>query len=208
MKTVCLFYGAPIFKYRLDDYTRFNTMEEVLREYVREVNVGVKGSGTTLRFKMVNDIEREIYPDDLLVMVDGIPLFNFNKIFSIDPLKIKRLEIINRNYVLGNFIFHGLANFLSYNGLYDGLQLDANAITIDYEGLQLQREFYAPDYSTDAKHNSRLPDLRTTLYWKANVDEKQVQFYTADNKGRYLIVLQGIDSNGKTITSTSQIEVK
>jgi hypothetical protein len=33
------FYGRPQRKYRLDDYVRFPTMEEVLREYVQEINV-------------------------------------------------------------------------------------------------------------------------------------------------------------------------
>jgi hypothetical protein len=33
------FFGTPDNQYNLDDYTRFSTMEEVLREYVYEVLV-------------------------------------------------------------------------------------------------------------------------------------------------------------------------
>jgi len=202
------FYGKPLYSYNLDDYVRFNTMEEVLREYVREISVGVKGSGSSLRFKLFNENDRDLYSDDILVMADGIPLFNANKAFSIDPLKIRRLDVINRNYILGNNLFHGIANFTSYNGTYGDLKLDPKAVTIDYEGLQLQRGFYSPDYSSETLRSSRLPDLRHTLLWMPDVTTKQINFYTGDNKGKYLIVLQGINAKGQTIYTTSQIEVQ
>ena len=203
-----VFYGQPLHRYKLDDYVRFNTMEEVLREYVRQVSVGVKGNGASLRFKMFHEINRDLYSDDMLVMVDGVPLFDPNKVFQLDPLKIKQLDIINRNYVFGPTSFRGLANFSSYNGFYEGVELDARAITIDYEGLQLHREFYSPDYSTDMQRSSRLPDLRSTLYWQPKVNTQQLSFYTGDNKGHYLIVLQGIDADGTMVYTTSQFEVK
>jgi hypothetical protein len=202
------FYGMANNKYRLDDYKRFTTMEEVLREYVREVNVGIKGSNTSLRFKLLNETRREFYTDNILVMVDGIPLFNANRIFNVDPLKINNIEIIPRNYVLGSSVFQGVANFLSYDGTYKGLELEPNALTIDYEGLQMQREFYVPDYSTEAQLNNRIPDLRNTLLWVPNVSSNQISFYTGDNKGKFLVVLQGITENGQPISSTAQFEVK
>ena len=37
------FFYKPSKTYLLDNYTRFTTMEEVLREYVAEVNVGRRG---------------------------------------------------------------------------------------------------------------------------------------------------------------------
>jgi hypothetical protein len=202
------FYGRAVYRYMLDDYKRFNTMEEVLREYIREINVGVKGSGTSLRFKLFNETFHENFSDNILVMVDGIPLDTPNKVFSLDPLKIKRVDIINRNYVFGDITFKGLANFSSYDGVYEGLDLNPKALTIDYEGLQLQREFYSPDYSSELHRNSRLPDFRTTLFWMPDVHSRQISFYTGDIKGRYLAVLQGIDESGQTIYAQSQIEVK
>ena len=41
------FYYEPYKTYLLDNYTRFTTMEEVLREYVVEVNVGKEGKRIT-----------------------------------------------------------------------------------------------------------------------------------------------------------------
>lgn len=202
------FYGQPTASYYLDDYKRFGTMEEVLREYVREVNVGVKGSGASLRFKLWNETERSFYTDNILVMVDGVPLFNPNAIFSYDPVKIRSLEVIPKSYVFGSSVFHALASFRSYNDNFEGFDLSSHAVQVDYEGLQLSREFYAPDYSNEQLRANRIPDLRNTLYWQPVVNSNDVKFYTGDNKGRYLVVVQGVDAQGKTVSTVSEFEVK
>ena len=202
------FYGKPMNAYRLDDYKRFATMEEVLREYVREVNVGVKASGSSLRFKLFNELNREYYTDNILVLVDGVPLFNPNLIFNFDPVKIKALEVITKNYVLGSSVFHGLASFKSYSENFEGFDLTPEAVAVDYEGLQLHREFYSPDYSDAQQRNSRIPDLRNTLYWQPVVNSSAVNFYTGDNKGSYLVVVQGVDAQGKPVAALSGFRVK
>ena len=202
------FYGKPMNAYRLDDYKRFATMEEVLREYVREVNVGVKASGSSLRFKLFNELNREYYTDNILVLVDGVPLFNPNLIFNFDPVKIKALEVITKNYVLGSSVFHGLASFKSYSENFEGFDLAPEAVAVDYEGLQLHREFYSPDYSDAQQRNSRIPDLRNTLYWQPVVNSSAVNFYTGDNKGSYLVVVQGVDAQGKPVAALSGFRVK
>lgn len=202
------FYGKPMYTYRLDDYKRFGTMEEVLREYVREVNVGVKGAGTSLRFKLFNEINRDYYTDDILVVVDGVPLFNPNQIFDYDPAKIKNLDVITRNYVLGSSVFHALASFGSYQQNFEGFEPVPQAVKVDYEGLQMQRLFYVPDYGNAALKNSRLPDLRNTLYWMPFVETDKVNFYSGDNKGQYLVVMQGVDAEGRPVSSFTSFQVK
>lgn len=202
------FMGKPMYSYHLDNYSRFTTMEEVLREYVREINVGAK-SGGNLIFRITNEIDRESYSKDTLVVVDGVPLFATDKVFKLDPLKYRQLEIITRNYVLGQANFHGLASFSSYQNNYADLDLDQRAIIVDYEGLQLQREFYSPVYQSVDQINSRIPDLRTTLFWSPQVDVNQPAiFYTGDTKGKFTAVLQGMDINGKPFSAQTNFEVK
>ncbi len=202
------FYGQPTATYRLDDYKRFGTMEEVLREYVREVNVGVKGSGSSLRFKLWNENERTFYTDNILVMVDGVPLFNPNAIFNFDPVRIKTLELIPKSYVLGSSVFHALASFRSYTENFEGFELAGNVAQVDYEGLQMSREFYSPQYGNEQLKGNRIPDLRNTLYWLPVVNSADVKFYTGDNKGRFLVVVQGVDAQGKTVSAVSGFEVR
>lgn len=202
------FYGKPDYSYLLDNYKRFTTMEEVLREYVREISVGVKGAGR-LDFKLLNETNREINTDNILVTIDGIPVPDPDKIFDMDPLKVRRIDIIPKNYVLGTSVFYGLASFLTYKENHEGVDIDPKALRLDYEGLQIKRQFYSPDYSMEQRRRSRIPDLRNTLFWNPDISiNQQVQFYTGDNKGKYLVVVQGLTKDGEPVATVAAFEVK
>lgn len=201
------FFGKGQIVYLLDDYVRFVTMEEVLREYVREVSVGAKGGN--LKFKLLNEVQHEYFSDNILVLIDGVPLHDPDKMFEVDPMKIRRIDIIPRSYVLGPSLFFGLANFSTYKENYENIDIDPKAVRLDYEGLQIKREFYSPDYSNPDLRNSRIPDLRNTLYWSPNVTgAQQIQFYTGDNKGKYIIVVEGLNVNHEPVSAISSFEVK
>jgi hypothetical protein len=181
-------------------------MEEVLREYVREIGVATKGSAPTLR--IFNETDRQYYNNNILIMVDGVPLSDPDKVFALNPLQFRQIDVINKNYILGPSLFYGLANFFSYDGFYEGLELNPQSLRIDYEGMQLQREFYSPDYSSAEQKDSRLPDLRTTLYWQPYVNGKGFSFYTGDSKGQYLVLLQGLAGDGRPVSNHYTMEVK
>jgi hypothetical protein len=192
------FYGQPDRKYFLDDYTRFNTMEEVLREYVEEIALR-KHQGKT-HFKLLAGPHR-FFEDDALVLIDGVPIFDHDKIMAYDPLKIKKLEVVTREYFLGSMVASGILSYTTYKGDLDGFQLDPNSLVSEYEGIQLKREFYSPVYETNNQIDGRLPDFRNLLYWSPDIKtdaqgKKQFSFYSSDQKGRYRVVLQGITSKG------------
>ena len=162
-------------------------MEEVLREYVRGISVGARRG--KLSIKMFNPSEHDFYSGDVLVLLDGVPLSDANKIFTYDPLKIRELDVIQSRYVLGEAVFNGVASFSTYDGIFDGFSLDPALVAIDYDGLQLQREFYSPSYSTDEQLEKRIPDFRTTLLWAPDIHtdnegKAMLQFYTSDRRGK------------------------
>ncbi len=205
------FYQNPDAIYWLDNYKRFTTMEEVMREYVTATNVKLRNGKFTINLQ--DKMGNKWFDDNPLVLLDGVPVFDINKIMQYDPLKISRLEVVNNRYFIGNSVFNGILNWTTYKGDLKGFELDPHATVIDYEGLQLQREFYAPSYDDDKKLNSHVPDLRNTLYWSPSIHTDQegkqtVNFYTSDARGKYLVVLQGISADGKFGSRTIQLEVK
>lgn len=205
------FYGKSHYRYALDEYTRFTTMEEVLREYVTQINVLLRGG--KLHLRMLDEDRRAFYEDNVLVLVDGVPLVDVNKIFEYDPHKVRQLDVIARGYLLGPYYFKGVASFTTYAGNLEGFALDPRVLMVNYDGLQLQREFYAPVYETAAQQGSRIPDFRTTLLWKPDIATGEkgstgLSFYTSDLKGRYLGVLQGLDNDGRPASTTFTFEVK
>ncbi|WP_051017675.1 hypothetical protein [Pontibacter sp. BAB1700] len=81
-----------------------------------------------------------------------------------------------------------------------------------YEGLQQKREFYAPAYDTPEQKRSRLADFRNLLHWSPEIrlqpgKGEQVSFYTSDQPGTYLVVVQGLTAAGETGYELLQIRV-
>lgn len=203
------FYGMPDERYMLDDYTRFKTLEEVLREYVPGVKVRIKKDG--FHFTVLDNPNRSIFSDPPLVLLDGMPVFNTNRIMAMDPLKIQKLEVLDSRYFQGRSMYSGIVSFTTYKGNLDGFPLDPKALVQEYEGMQLQREFYAPRYETPAQQQSRLPDLRNLLYWNPAVTTtsaaRALEFYTSDQPGMYQVVVQGLAANGLSGSTSLAFEV-
>lgn len=202
------FYGKPDERYRLDDYTRFPTMEDVLREYVKGVWVRKKDE----KFQLIlpNPMEHRVIKDPL-VTLDGTPIFNINDVMKIDPLKIKQIDVTTRKLYLGSFDFEGLVAITSYKGDMAGLPLQSTLQTHLFDGLQLSREFYSPKYETEIVKN-RIPDFRELLYWNPKVTTDAtgkaiLEFYTSELEGTYFVVTQGITKEGIAGSNITTLKV-
>ena len=203
------FYAQPYKTYLLDNYTRFTTMEEVLREYIREVNV--VRSQHRYHIKVLND--KGFLEGDPLVMLDDVPVFNIDKVIAIDPLKVRKLEVIRERYFYGPSVSEGVLSYTTFKGDLGGVEMDPHAVVLDYEGMQLKREFYSPVYNTEKAEKSRVPDFRSLLFWSPDVYTNQagkgvVSFYTYDQKGKYVGSIQGINDNGDAGSQYFSFEVK
>jgi hypothetical protein len=204
------FFTHADYSYLLDNYIRFTTIEEVLREYVREINI-TRPHGH-LHLVMLNEPSHSVFNDTkTLVLLDGVPVPN-DRIFSYDPLKVKKLDVIPREYILGPSHFSGIASFTTYKGDYEGLELDSSSLQIEYEGMQYHRQFYAPAYSTIRQTQGRLPDFRNVLYWSPDIrtgtKTTPVEFYTSDIPGDYLIVIQGLSPDGRAGVTYKRFTVR
>lgn len=194
----------------MDDYVRFTTTEEILREYVPDV--AVRKSNGQFQLYIFNWETERHYKTNPLVLLDGVPV-SIQKIMTYDPLKLRQLQVVTDRYVSGDFTYDGIISFTTYHGDLNDLQLDAKAVKLDYDGLQLQREFYSPVYETPEQVASRLPDFRNLLYWSPDIQtdtagKAMVHFFTSDLKGKYVAVLQGIDGNGHAGAYSFGFEVK
>jgi len=194
------FYGKPDEKYLLDDFTRFPTMEEVMREYVP--GIMVRRRKEKFHFLTVDLSSHTLYRDNPLVLLDGIPVFDINKIMNYDPRKVRKLDVMTHKYFLGNLSFAGIVSYTTYQGDLLDFEMDPHTFITNYEGLQLEREFFSPVYQTQQQRESRIPDTRALLYWSPSLKtdhlgKQQLEFYGSDVPGKYIVAVQGITKNGK-----------
>ncbi len=205
------FFGKSTHRYLLDDYTRFITMEEVLREYVEGVRL--RKTNNTFSLRLFNESYKNYFETEPLVLLDGVPIFDMNQFISLDPLKIKRIDILNQQFFQSKFLINGILSCNTYKGDLDGFNLDPNALVYAYEGLQLKREFYEPTHHENKKMLDGLPDFRNVLIWNPELitdlqGNQKVSFYNSEIAGKYVVVIQGMTQTGVPGFSQVYFEVK
>ncbi len=204
------FYYKADRTYLLDNFVRFSTLEEVIREYVTPISL-TKKKGLFV-MNVYDEEQKQFFETNPLVMLNGVPILNVNKLMDYDPLKIKKLDVIMRTYYYGNTSFNGVINFITYDGKIEDETLIPDGSIFDYDGIQKERDFYAPIYESSAQKETSMPDFRTTLQWVPNIDIpasgiKTLTIFSSDLPGKYIISLQGINKEGKTGSRLVPFEV-
>ena len=203
-----LFFGTPDKTYRLNDYQRFPTVEDVVREYVPEVTVITKGKRKGLY--VLNRKKEEFFEEDPLVLVDGIPITSTHRVTVMPAADVKTMDIIAQRYRLGPISFGGIVSLKTSNGRLGGLEPEPGAYAFDFEGLQIKREFYSPFYSS-SRQSDRIPDFRNVLYWQPILTSSgkgdEVSFFTSDETGLFIVVVQGLTEDGIAGASTFMFRV-
>ncbi len=195
------FYGQPSIRFLLDDYTRFSTMEEVMREYAKTTRVRNRNGDFNI-FIQSDQANQVFFDTPPLVLMDGMPVPDFNNIIRFDPLKIRKMEVVTKRYYLGDTLYNGILSYTTYQGDLAGFPLDSSAYIREYEGLQAHRDFYSPVYETTDRQKSRIADLRNVLSWDPAIQtdsqgNQSLSFYTSDLPGRYAVIVQGITADGQ-----------
>jgi len=196
--------------YLLDKYTRFPVMEEVFREIIRNVYVRMNRGNYSLK---VLDIENgEIFNQNTLILLDGLPIFDINKFMKINPLNIESIEVINSRSFIGKSVFDGVIYVNSYKRDYADYVIDHKYNEMNYCHIEDDITYLTPDYSNQKLKYSRIPDFRNLLFWHPDIriDQgifKTIEFYTSDEKGIYEIEITGINKDGSTISIKSDFEV-
>lgn len=203
------FYDRVDNTYLLDNYTRFPTMEEVMREFIPEVIV--RKQDNNFIFRIVR-APQEIHMDNPLVLINNIPVFDINKIIEYNPLLVKQIDIVKDGFIFeGEILLKGVINYRTYTNSLEEVNLDPAVTVVDYEGLQLPRTFYSPMYGDKADYQSK-PDFRNLLFWEptikiAGTESEEITFYTSDLPGKYIGVIQGISNKGDMIYTNFSFDV-
>jgi len=190
-----LFYGQPTASIKFDDFIKLPTLEEYFFEVVPQV--GVRKTGGVRRLILLGEHpDLTIYPP--LLMIDGVAIFDVEAVLAVSPRLIDRVEIVNAPYIRGNVSFGGIISLISKNNDLGYIDLPSSGLLVNYRML----DQHVSDTVTNGILDSRLPDVRNTLYWNPGLEmnpetDRRISFLTADMKGEYEILIRGVDSTGK-----------
>jgi TonB-dependent SusC/RagA subfamily outer membrane receptor len=141
----------------------------------------------------------------MAIVLDG----NFidNDLFTdINPNNVQSVEVLlgpSHTAIYGSRGANGILLITSKRGrdvMTSYERYAPGVITYTPKGYYKVRDFYSPQYD-NSKTNKQLPDLRSTIYWNPNFitnksGKASFQFFNADTKGSYRVVIEGIDSDG------------
>ncbi len=205
------FYGEPDNTILLSEFIELTTVREVLKEIVPGVSAVNRNEKSSLR--LINKFPDASFTTPPLVIVDGIPIYDINKVLEIRSSEIERIEVLNTRYFVYDIVIEGIINIVSNKGDLSILDFDRSVFRQEFNGLHDGHKFTFPNYSIDALKESRLPDFRNTLYWNpdARTDgsgNTAVEFYTSDEAGEYTVIVEGFTSDGKCGRSVTSFTVK
>jgi hypothetical protein len=205
------FYGKPESTIIMADYIELTSLKEVVKELLPNVYT-LKQNGKH-DFKLINKFRGQPFENKPLVLVDGVPVYDFEKVLSINSKEIEKAEIINTRYFISGNVFDGIVSFITKKANLGVMEFDNSIFRQAYEGCQVQNSFYSPDYSAAATKDKHIPDFRNTLYWKPDLQtgkdgKGEIEFFTSDESSDYEIVVEGISPDGKTGYNSASFRVK
>jgi hypothetical protein len=144
-----------------------------------------------------------LYNGVLYDAVDILPQINMNDVATVEVLRSAQYLAI-----YGSRASTGIIIITTKHGDTEiNMDLDApkyvnqslGFYTSTPKGYYKARQFYSPRYGADI---TPAPDTRSTIYWAPllltdNTGHSTFEYFNADSKGSYRVVVEGIDNNGR-----------
>ena len=194
------FFGEPDRTVILSEFIQLTTLREVFKELVPGLTSSGKGGNLTLT--LANRFPGVIFSSPPLVILDGVPVYDLEKLLDIPSSQIEKVEVLSTRYFIGEIVLEGIINIVSHKGDLSVLEFDRSVLRQEYDMLLDSYDFFAPDYSTDSLKTSRIPDYRNTLYWNPSLGTgvdgtASAEFWTSDEAGEYLVITECVASDGR-----------
>jgi len=136
-------------------------------------------------------------------LLDGW-LTDVSLINLIDPQTIEFIDVIKglRAAIYGTP--NGVIMLYTYQGPRGIRDIDPMGFkTFRHNGFYPAREFYVPKYDLMSIEEKIRPDYRTTQYWNPSVTIEEgkgsFSYFTSDDKGDFIIYIEGITNDGRIV---------
>lgn len=209
-------YIPPAYKdfqerYKLDDYTRFPSLEETIVEIIEDVVVRKRKGRYDLRIRADDQFFIETN-DRPLVLIDNVLIQNTNRAFDYDTKKIQQINVSRKEFYIGPKKYQGVFSIETKAGDYS-IQTNSNGPVLNrIAGPINKKKYFEQEYSeVPSKSEAHIADFRQQLLWLPHHEieaTETFEFYTSDNSGTYEILVEGFTKNGKPISLSARIQVK
>jgi len=195
------------FTVKVDEYVVFPSMEELIREVIPNLQHR-KVKGKSVVKVILPDVGAA--PDGPLYIIDGIMTRDtdyFLQLKTSDIISIKVVKTDSKLRQMGPLARNGIVMVHTKGLSHDALKKASTILPV--KGMNRPIPFRKVEHAAGA---DRVPDFRSTIYWnptvKVNADGMgQVDFYASDDVGQFLILINGVTTDGRPFTKRDSIEV-
>ena len=189
---------------KLDDYVQLPVLEEYFNELPSMVKVR-KADGK--RFFRVIGTNAAMAVFKPLVLVDLVAIDDPEKVLSMSPKQLDRIEVVNVPYTKGDITYGGIVSLITKKG-------DFGAIDLPSSGLFLTYGFYDTTAYNIAQQAAAvfMPDVRNTLgWWPATAADsglsKKFSFYAGDTQTHYVVAAKAALNDGTMLFAFKRFKV-
>lgn len=207
-----LFYEGLGTEFKLDDYTRFPSLEETFAEVITLARIREKNGKDALEvFDPYNPYKEGSFSTlDPLLLLDGILVQDNDDILSYSAREIESIRVFPQTYRYGPKVYRGIIDFKTKGEVYKPRLDGAHIIEFELTRPLPEKKYSSPDYSS--RSHDRIPDYRTQLCWEPNIELSSEaitkSIYASDVAGTYLITLEGYTNNGQHVFVEQRLVVE
>lgn len=198
------------YAYHLDDYTRFNSIEETMVEIINHVYIKTESGHRVFQVR-----PEDVVPDAPLlplVFVDGLFIKDHESIMDFSAKKIRSVHFSRDKYLVGSVYFQGVLAFETFEGNFANGYFSSEVQEEALTGPEPEKAYYYQAYDDSRSQVvKRVPDFRHQLLWIPELTlRSQLSFecFTSDLSGTYEVVLKGFTAAGAPVEVREYFEVK
>lgn len=197
------FYGVPvrvIYPRLFVDLTNF---EEISRELLQGIKF--RDNNHVPTFQILDAQRNNYFSEQPLVLVNGVPVRNFNDIKDLGSKEIERIETSQFERYFGNMRFSGVIAIYAPKFDFEVLKESEDLRKFTIDAVQ-QRVLISPA----PDEQSKMADLRPVLLWLPSIQSEtniEADFQTSDIRGKFRVFLGGRGMDGKLFFKEQFFEV-
>ena len=188
------------------DFVRLSDFVEISREILPLLKTRKRGDSYEAR---IVDLDNAgFFNKDPLIFLDGVPINSINQIITLGSDKIRKIETVGYERYDGNFFYHGILAVFSHKQEINNIVWETPALITKYIVFYPISVLKLPEN----KVTDKSPDFRQLLCWEPSVilkanEKKTFEFSASDNVGEFEVFVEGMNSNGKSIRTTTTLKI-
>jgi len=200
-------YNCPVNKVYPGDFVPLKDFPEITVELLPKVIVSHQNNQYSVR--VINAAFSTPFQQAPAVFMDGVFVDDVNKIIGLGSDRIKKIEVLSCERIIGDVIFQGIISITTKSNEILKSIPASHSCRIKNDYVSCGKNFVSIN---PIALNKNIPYLTQLLYWNPMLEvsatgNADVELYTSDNTASFRIQVEGVLEDGTPISSGSSFQV-